>query len=244
VAFDLQQFADDGFAVTEPLLSSSEVAELIAMVEADVDSQSKRGGVRDVMTRIPSLAGVAMKPSVRAIVEQVLGEDALVVRSTLFDKTPSSNWKVPWHQDVTIAVRERVETKGYGPWSTKESITHVQPPTEVLSRMVTVRIHLDPCHRENGALRVMPGSHHLGRIDQNRATDYVDEQDAVNCEAAPGEALVMRPLLLHASAPSELPTHRRVLHFDFAVGRLDGSLDWHMRELRKSREAKSHFEKA
>ena len=226
MGFDLQRFNDLGFVITEPLLDSQQVAELIWLIEADLHRDSKRGGVRDVMNRVPPLALVARLPSVRLIVERVLGTGAFVVRSTLFDKTPGANWKVPWHQDVTIAVRERIETAGYGPWSTKESVTHVQPPTNVLKQMVTVRIHLDPCPRENGALRVMPRTHHLGRIDQNRAMDHVMEHETVCCEAAQGEAVVMRPLLLHASAPSQLPVHRRVLHFDFAIEDLAGGLEW------------------
>lgn len=225
--FDLQRFNDLGFAITEPLLDSKQIENLISLIEAETQP-SKRGGVRDVMSRVPSLADVAGLPSIRAIVERVLGTEAFVVRSTLFDKIPSANWKVPWHQDVTIAVHGRIETAGYGPWSTKESVTHVQPPAEVLNRMVTVRIHLDPCPRENGALRVMPRTHHLGRIDQNRAMNHVDETKSVCCEAASGAALVMRPLLIHASSPSELPSHRRVLHFDFAIGKLDGNLEWHL----------------
>jgi ectoine hydroxylase-related dioxygenase (phytanoyl-CoA dioxygenase family) len=229
VHFDLQRFNELGYLVTEPLLDSKQITDLISLIEADVQRQSKRGGVRDVMSRIPSLANVAELPAIRAIVDCVLDTEAFVVRSTLFDKTPIANWKVPWHQDVTIAVRERIEADGYGPWSTKGSVTHVQPPAEVLNRMVTVRIHLDPCPRDNGALRVMPGTHHLGRINQNRAMDYVNEKDCVCCEAAPGEALVMRPLLLHSSSLSELPAHRRVLHFDFAVGDLDGGIEWHLR---------------
>lgn len=227
--FDLQRFNELGYAVTEPLLDSKQIAALVSLIEADVQQQSKRGGVRDVMSRVPSLAKVAELLSVRAIVESVLGTNAFVVRSTLFDKTPNANWKVPWHQDVTIAVREHIETAGHGPWSMKESVTHVQPPTEVLNRMATVRIHLDPCPRENGALRVIPGTHHLGRIDQNSAADHVNDAESVYCEAVPGAAVVMRPLLLHASSPSELPNHRRVLHFDFAIDDLDGGLEWYMR---------------
>lgn len=228
--FDLQRFNELGFAITEPLLDSKQVADLISVIEADVQQQSKRRGVRDIMSRVPSLARVAELPSVRAIVDRVLGDQAFVVRSTLFDKTPSANWKVPWHQDVTIAVGERIVTTGYGPWSMKESVTHVQPPTQILNRMVTVRVHLDSCPRENGALRVMPRTHHLGRIDQNKSMEHVNETESVCCEAASGAALVMRPLLLHASSPSESPAHRRVLHFDFAVGDLDGDLEWHMRQ--------------
>lgn len=223
--FALQRFNELGYAVTEPLLDSKQISNLISLIEADVHQPSKRGGVRDVMDRIPSLASVAELPLIRTIVEHILGDKAFVVRSTLFDKTPSANWKVPWHQDVTIAVRKRIETAGYGPWSIKGSVTHVQPTTEVLNRMVTVRVHLDPCPHENGALRVMPGTHHLGRIDQNSAMEYANETKSVCCEAVSGAALVMRPLLLHSSSPSESPTHRRVLHFDFAVGDLDGGLE-------------------
>jgi ectoine hydroxylase-related dioxygenase (phytanoyl-CoA dioxygenase family) len=231
VNFDLQRFNELGYAVTEPLLDSHQIAELISLLEADLQQESKRGGVRNVMTRLPVLTEVTGLSSVRAVVESVLGAEAFVVRSTLFDKTASANWKVPWHQDVTIAVRDRVETHGYGPWSMKESVVHVQPPSDVLNRMVTVRVHLDPCPRENGVLRVMPRTHRLGRINQNRALDYVNEQEAVCCEAAAGEALVMRPLLLHSSSPSSSPAHRRVLHFDFAIGELSGGLQWHMRKV-------------
>lgn len=229
--FDMQRFSEDGFAITPALISHEEIVELIALIEADVKADSKRGGVRDVMNRIPSLSRVATNRAVRSIVDQVLGPQAFLVRSTLFDKTDGANWKVPWHQDVTIAVHERRDTEGYGPWSIKQGITHVQPPTSVLEQMVTVRVHLDPCPSTNGALRVMPGTHHLGRIDQNLAPKYVDESLAVCCAAHPGEALVMRPLLLHASSAATEPRHRRVLHFDFATVDLAAPLQWRMRAL-------------
>jgi ectoine hydroxylase-related dioxygenase (phytanoyl-CoA dioxygenase family) len=231
VSFDVRRFLDDGFAITAPLLSPTEIAELIALIEEDVDPKSQRGGVRDVMNRIPALLAVAESPAVRSIVDEVLGRNAFVVRSTLFDKTQDANWKVPWHQDVTIAVRERIDTEGYGPWSIKQGVAHVQSPTEVLNQMVTVRVHLDPCPAENGALRVMPGSHRLGRIDQNRASEFVDEKRAAICEVQPGAALVMRPILLHASSTAQMATHRRVLHFDFAAVTLPNNLEWSLRRV-------------
>ncbi|HZL27635.1 MAG TPA: phytanoyl-CoA dioxygenase family protein [Acidobacteriaceae bacterium] len=160
----------------------------------------------------------------REIVSQVLGPEAVVIRSTLFDKTDGANWKVPWHQDVTIAVRERIESEGFGPWSMKEGVLHVQPPTEALEQMVTIRVHLDACPASNGALCVMPCTHHLGRINQNDAPNHIIEAEAVCCEAAAGEALVMRPLLLHASSVATNPSHRRVLHFDYAATALPNDL--------------------
>jgi ectoine hydroxylase-related dioxygenase (phytanoyl-CoA dioxygenase family) len=208
------------------------VDRLIALLEQQQpEKQShRRGGLRDVIDSLPALRELADNPAIRGIANQVLGADAFVVRATLFDKTEASNWKVPWHQDVTIAVAERLDTPGYGPWSTKAGLIHVQPPSEVLERMVTVRIHLDPCPATNGALRVMPGSHHLGRINQDTVDSYVDERDSVCCVADSGEALVMRPLLLHASSASLEPGHRRVLHFDYAFGELAGGLQWRMRD--------------
>lgn len=110
MSFDLVRLLEEGFAITPALLCPAEITELIASIEEHGDLQSRRGGVRDVISRIPALYAVANSLAVRSIVDQVLGKDAFVVRSTLFDKTGGSNWKVPWHQDVTIAVRERIDT--------------------------------------------------------------------------------------------------------------------------------------
>lgn len=227
--FDRERFESAGFTMVPALLSAVEVQLLISAIEERTGTERGRGGVRDVLDHMPELRAVALHPKVRAIVESVLGCDAFLVRSILFDKTEASNWKVPWHQDITIAVYERRDSEGYGPWSTKAGVLHVQPPTDVLERMVTIRIHLDACPAANGALRVMEGSHRLGRINQNYAERHVDESSAITCEAQVGEALVMRPLLLHASSPSAHPGHRRVLHFDFAIGELANGLTWHMR---------------
>lgn len=228
-AVDLERFGREGFAMKPSLLSSAEVTELIALIERDVKAEPMRGGVRDVMDAVPALRAIADHAAVRAVVDAVLGPDAFVVRSTLFDKTADANWKIPWHQDLTIAVQERIDTDGYWPWSMKNGVQHVQPPTQVLKRMVTVRIHLDPCPATNGALRVIPGSHLLSRVNQNHVEEHVKEELAVTCAADVGEALVMRPLLFHASSAAETPAHRRVLHFDFAAGALDNGLQWRLR---------------
>lgn len=211
------------------LLSPAEVAELIALIERDVKTSTLRGGVRDVTDAVPALRAVAEHEAVRRVVDAVLGSEARVVRSTLFDKTAEANWKIPWHQDLTIAVQKRIDTDGYWPWSIKNGVQHVRPPTRVLERMVTVRIHLDACPESNGALRVMPGSHLLGRVNQNHVEEHVEESRAVTCAAEAGEALVMRPLLFHASSASKIPGHRRVLHFDFAAGELGNGLEWRLR---------------
>lgn len=225
----LEQLEREGFIVVSGVLNTEELGMIRGLLDSVSAAGNPRGGTRDVLCQIPDLEAVAAHSRVKEIVKDVLGAGAFLVRATLFDKTPDANWKVPWHQDLTIAVKERVDRDGYGPWSVKNDVIHVQAPTEVLERMITLRIHIDPCPATNGALRVMPKSHRLGRLNQNEVSCYVYEDAAACCEAKAGDALVMRPLLLHASSASHEPGHRRVLHFDYAVGGLATGLLWRLR---------------
>jgi ectoine hydroxylase-related dioxygenase (phytanoyl-CoA dioxygenase family) len=147
----------------------------------------------------------------------------------LFDKTPDANWKVAWHQDLTIAVRERIDVPGYGPWSVKGGVVHVQPPTAVLEQMLAVRVHVDACGPENGPLRVLPGSHREGRLSQSEVDLRVKEGEPVRCAIARGGVLAFRPLLLHSSSQAAEPARRRVVHFEFAAAELSGGLAWQTR---------------
>ena len=144
----------------------------------------------------------------------------------MFDKTEGANWKVPWHQDVTIAVCNKIEADGFGPWSTKAGVLHVQPPAEILERMISVRLHLDDCPAENGALRVLAGSHLDGKVSERMIQQVAERPDAVTCTMKRGGALIMRPLLIHASSASTIPGHRRVIHFDYAAAELPVGMGW------------------
>ena len=86
----------------------------------------------------------------------MLGPRAFAVRALFFDKTPGANWNLPWHQDVTIAVKERRDVAGFGPWTLKAGIHHVHAPGPLLARMVTIRIHLDDCGRRAGRCASCP----------------------------------------------------------------------------------------
>jgi ectoine hydroxylase-related dioxygenase (phytanoyl-CoA dioxygenase family) len=229
---DLDQFERDGFAIAKSAVSANTLGYVSYELgrESTRSSQVRRGGQRDIVDHLPLLRNISEDLEILKIMSEILGEEAFLVRATLFDNTPEANWKVPWHQDVTIAVKKRIETPGYGPWSVKSGIPHVQPPSHVLERMLTIRLHLDSCPETNGALWVMPGSHHLGRLNQNEVSSHVKEEQAVCCAVNAGDLLVMRPLLLHSSSASLEPAHRRVLHFDFAIADLPNGLKWRMRD--------------
>jgi hypothetical protein len=221
----LGRFENEGFVQVEGVFERGVIAGLIEFVEARARSDAKRGGVRNLLSfaEMRELAGCA---PVRALVDPVLGVEARPVRGILFDKTDGANWKVPWHQDVTIAVRNRVEVEGFGPWSMKAGVLHVQPPAAVLERMVTVRIHLDDCPEENGALRVLAGSHRSGKVPEAEVGGWVERGCETVCELKAGGVLVMRPLLLHASSAATRPGHRRVIHFDYANVELPDGMGW------------------
>jgi hypothetical protein len=183
-------------------------------------------GRRGLLQR-PEVVRLAHSPHLLDRVRPHVDGAPFPVRAIYFDKTPQANWGVVWHQDLTLAVAERLEVPGFGPWSVKEGVPHVQPPAVVLARMLTVRLHLDDADAGNGALRVMPGSHREGRLDAAAIEAWRARGTEVLCAAAAGDALLMRPLLLHASGKSTDDRHRRVLHLEYAAGALPGGLRWH-----------------
>ena len=116
--------------------------------------------------------------------------------------------------------------EGFAPWSVKARVVHVQPPREVLEGMVTLRLHLDDCFEENGPLYVLPRSHAHGVLSPAEVERWRATVRPAACVAPAGGVLVMRPLILHASSPATSPSHRRVVHLEYASGHLPGGLQW------------------
>jgi ectoine hydroxylase-related dioxygenase (phytanoyl-CoA dioxygenase family) len=225
------QIAERGFAIVEDVLNQDAIAKLLSELEQITGSNSmrKRGGifaVRNLLDVAPEVRALAESHELRTLVDAVLGSGSIPVRGILFDKIPDANWKVPWHQDVTIAVQEKVDAEGFGPWSIKADVLHVQPPAYVLENMISLRVHLDKCGEENGALRVLSGSHARGRIPEDQIAEIRDGAVEYICEVDKGGVLLMRPLLLHASSPSRVPGHRRVIHIDYARVDLPLGMRW------------------
>ncbi len=211
----------DGFAVVSACLDEATV-ELLSKQFDDT-----RYPERNLLS-VPSVQDLAKSKPVREIMEAVLGPECFAVRGIFFNKTRRSNWKVVWHQDLTIAVRERRDVNGFGPWTMKAGVLHVQPPPKVLNGILAIRLHLDESGVDNGPLRVIAGSHREGRLSAEQIGSS-DKENSITCTAPRGGVIIMRPLLLHASSACAIPKSRRVIHLEFAAAELPEGLDWHDR---------------
>lgn len=223
----LPTFARDGCAVAEQVVDADTCATLRNLCEPLLRPQDQaRPGVRRILDREPRLVEVLTDSPLNTLARGVIGTTAPVVRSILFDKSPGANWLVPWHQDATIAVRDRSDVPGFGPWSVKDGEHHCRPSREVLDQIVVLRLHLDDCGPDNGPLRVIPGSHRDGLVSQARLDELVVQGPEHTYTAQSGDVVLMRPHTVHASARATQPARRRVLHLEFCAHPLPHPMAW------------------
>jgi len=224
----LEKLERDGFVVLEGRFLSSMIEALIEDITIALIKQNRIGaGIRNLLNLVPSVRELTTSEELRQPVEAVLGRNALIVRGVYFDKQKDSNWKVAWHQDLTIAVKKRVELKGCTAWSIKAGIQHVHAPDWILENMIAMRVHLDDADESNGCLRVIPGSHKYGRLTNEEILARRERTAQLSCAVQRGDVIMMRPLLLHASSVSIQPAHRRVIHLEYCGVRLPDGLEWY-----------------
>jgi len=225
-------FEQAGFTIIPTIFTIVESSAIITGIDSGLANsphaaRSSRGTVyaaRNVLDFWPRAKTIWRKTALTSFLSDVLGPTFGLVRALYFDKPPDRTWSLPWHQDLTVAVKEHLPADGFSKPTTKEGVTHYEAPTKLLERMVTVRIHLDPVGDDNGPLEVIQGSHLFGKqINLHSGPIHL-------IHAAAGDCLIMRPLLVHASGPSHADStrHRRILHLEFAADpRPAPDLEWH-----------------
>lgn len=173
--------------------------------------------------RISDTLARALEPINR--VTNSLLPGARAVRIVVFDKSEGMNWSLPWHQDRVIAVQERAEVEGYRNWTRKDGVWHVEPPIEILQRMIFLRVHLDQATEDNGAMQIAPGSH-TQLIAATDAAAVAAAHAPETCTAERGDVLAASALILHRSAPSRSQAPRRALRIDYSADSLPAPLQW------------------
>jgi ectoine hydroxylase-related dioxygenase (phytanoyl-CoA dioxygenase family) len=205
---------DAGYWVEENVLSDPECDSLIEALTHSKAGRS-RAGARHLMTN-PMVAAVANDQRLLRLARRSLGEGAVPFRATLFEKSGKANWLVVWHQDTALPLSSHNESPEWGPWSKKAGILYAHAPGWALARILAMRVQLDGSTRENGPLRVIPGSHALGVLSDEEIFGIARRQEQVECIISRGGVLMMRPLLIHASSKARADEHRRVLHIEYA----------------------------
>jgi ectoine hydroxylase-related dioxygenase (phytanoyl-CoA dioxygenase family) len=213
-----------GFAVLSGVLAAAEAGAIVAYLSATTLRRT-RAGARNLLAD-PLVSDLARDARLVAIASAELGSGAFPFKATLFDKSPGANWLVAWHQDTALPMRARRDVPGWGPWSVKGGVLHALAPAKALRGIVALRVHLDDSSSANGPLRVLPGTHRMGVLDDARIEQVASTIGPVECVARKGGVVLMRPLLVHASSKATAVSPRRVLHFEYATSSdLDDGLE-------------------
>ena len=207
--------SDFGFAIEAKLFSDQECDSLLDSL-TQASGQRGRAGIRHLMSN-PDVQRFASDVRLAALAHRYLGVSAVPFRATLFDKSPQTNWLIPWHQDTALPLVTTFDAPGWGPWSKKADVNYAHAPGWALARVIALRIHLDASTADNGPLRVIPNSHVDGVLSDEAVLKRVSESEAgaVECLTSRGGVVAMRPLTIHSSSKVLSSHARRVLHIEY-----------------------------
>jgi hypothetical protein len=225
------RLADAGYVVLPRVFATGQVDavthELAFAFGNDANGSTLRSadgsiyGARNLLQLWPAVVNACRQAPLPEILTDVLGPEFGMVRVLYFDKPPDQSWALPWHKDLTIAVKNnRLPSEQFGKPTFKVGVPHVEAPEWLLENMLTLRLSLDDMTDENGPLKVLPGSHRSGSASCPPVTILGQR----------GDVLLMQPLLSHASNKShpETKQHRRILHYEFAsIEELPDGYAWH-----------------
>ena len=225
-----QQLDKHGYTVMNDIFTDQETESIIDLIgKADSSSPAFRKSeglfaIRQCLKEIPGLQTAVFNKKLVSVLKNLFESDYFMIKSIYFDKPEKSNWFVSYHQDLTISVDRKVEVAGFNHWTKKQDQFAVQPPIDILKSIYTIRIHLDPTNEQNGALRVIPGSH-INGIRRPETIDLTKENEVI-CSVPKGGLMIMRPLLLHRSCKTTSELQRRVIHLEFSNTELPPGLGW------------------
>ena len=206
------KFESDGFVILNEILSSEQLCTLSERCESEVKANV---GTRNLLS-IDWAKDLAQTLIENESLRTLMPKNSVAVQCNYFSKSIQKNWYVTMHRDLSIPIKNKINSRQWSGWSEKEGVLYAQPPKRVLAEMLAVRLHLEDNNSENGALEVVPGSHKSDKLKIEKRSLGVVSQ---------GGALIMRPLLLHSSTKLK-SGKRRVIHFVFGPKNLPNNMQW------------------
>ena len=201
-----------------PLPEAMKIMQDVMVVKGAVDPQTPVHGVNKLLCleNDPVLFAYARAPAVVAVVQQLLGEQAIYsLSSNVFNKPPGVDGRHPMHQDLRY-FKLRPADKIIGTWTA-----------------------LLPATREAGCLAVLPGSHKGEFLDHDNpgweyvnhgffGIDNVDLTQRVHVPLQPGDTLFFHPLLIHGSGRNRSADFRRAISVHYGAASCQSPKgDWH-----------------
>ena len=193
-----ERYESEGYLFPFRVMTAGEAAEIRGHIEA---VEAEHGGQLGDLRSQPHLifkwaAQVVRNQAILDVVAAILGPDVLCWEASFFMKGARAPTYVSWHQDARY----------WGLW----------PP-----RVLTAWLAITPSTKANGAMRVMPGSHH-GEIKAHTDTfeadnilsrgqviaETLDERKAVDLVLDAGEISIHDVMLAHESAPNQTDDRR------------------------------------
>lgn len=206
---------DNGYSIHECVFDPAEMAVAIDAL-AGADMVRTKAGARHVLG-VPIVRALANDPRMIRLAAEFVGPAPVAFRATLFDKSPTSNWLVVWHQDTALPLTTRIDDPAWVSWSTKAGVLYAHAPAWALETVVALRLSLDDSTATNGPLRVLPDTHLKGVLTDDEIQVLARCVVPVDCVAAAGGVVAMRLLTVHASSKSIDDQPRRVLHIEYGA---------------------------
>src|SRR5437588_4616820 len=192
-------FQEQGYALShQPLFAPEKFAELQAIFEEQLALKGAK--LSDELDtphfRNERLLTFLLSDEVLDLVEPLIGPNIALWSSHFICKDPYTGRATPWHEDSAY-------------WNGRISR---------YDKIVTVWLALDRSSRENGCMRVIPGSHNNGfseyvPVDSTQNTfdseiKNLDDSQAVYFELEKGECSLHDGRIIHGATPNRSPFRR------------------------------------
>jgi ectoine hydroxylase-related dioxygenase (phytanoyl-CoA dioxygenase family) len=219
---------DEGYITVNDFYSESEISILYSELEQfGVFNFEMLIPEFEMLNSVSIVKELAYSDKIFSIVKSIIGENAFATNSFVLDKTLDNNWELNWHQDLKIAVKDKIETEGYYNWYFTSGIHYVVAPNEVEEKRLFVRIHFDDCDSQNGGLQNIPKSHKYGVVSDREIFKIITKQQSSSCNVKRGGVMLMKNLLFHRSPLSISNKHRRMLQINYSAAPLQNGLEYY-----------------
>lgn len=196
---ELQYYRDNGYFLNKkPIFSPEKQARLTHIFEEHyTEKGAKLSDELDTPHfRDDRLLAFLLSREVLDLVEPITGPNIVLWSSHFICKDPLTGRATPWHEDSAY-------------WQNRLSAFH---------NIVTVWLAIDPSTKENGCMKVIPGTHTNGFSDYEevdgksntfgRKIKNVDESKAVYFELQPGECSLHDARIMHGADPNRSSIRR------------------------------------